>query len=156
MDPIFEFFWFLHLLLNWSSFRPKLTLNPRFFSVCKVINFTFFNWLLYRLRHRLAAFEAHKGRCPITMVKFNPQGNMLFYAMSYDWCKGAEHNDPKVRNDKRKIIMISCEIFNKFLQHLLPSCIQINLILICFQLYFTTLQFQDFISYVFIFHFIYF
>ena len=47
-------------------------------------------------RHRLAAFEAHKGRCPITMVKFNPLGNMMFYAMSYDWCKGAEHNDPKV------------------------------------------------------------
>jgi hypothetical protein len=31
------------------------------------------------------------------MVKFNPMGNMLFYSMSYDWCKGAEHNDPKVR-----------------------------------------------------------
>jgi hypothetical protein len=38
----------------------------------------------------------HKGRCPITTVKFNPMGNMLFYAMSYDWSKGAEHNDPKV------------------------------------------------------------
>ena len=52
--------------------------------------------LLHRIRHRLAAFEMHKGRCPITTVKFNPMGNMLFYAMSYDWSKGAEHNDPKV------------------------------------------------------------
>ena len=30
------------------------------------------------------------------MVKFNPMGNMMFYAMSYDWCKGVEFNDPKV------------------------------------------------------------
>jgi hypothetical protein len=49
------------------------------------------------IRHRLAFFEAHKNRCPITMVKFNPMGNMMFYAMSYDWCKGVEFNDPKVR-----------------------------------------------------------
>jgi mRNA export factor len=50
-------------------------------------------------RNRLSLFEAHKGRCPITSVKFSPMGNLLFYALSYDWSKGAEHNNPQMGNN---------------------------------------------------------
>ena len=74
-----------------------------------------FLFLFICCRHRLAAFELHKGRCPITMVKFNPQGNMMFYAMSYDWCKGADHNDPKVGQKSIKKIVLFCFILFYFI-----------------------------------------
>ena len=54
--------------------------------------------ILHIARHRLAAFEKDKNRCPITVVKFNPMGNSFFYGLSYDWSKGAEHNNPALGN----------------------------------------------------------
>ena len=51
------------------------------------------------VRHRLSIFEAHKLRCPITAFKFSPMGNMCFYALSYDWSKGAEHNNASLGNN---------------------------------------------------------
>ena len=50
-------------------------------------------------RTRLALFELHKNRCPITQVKFSPNGNSFFYALSYDWSKGAENNNPALGNN---------------------------------------------------------
>jgi mRNA export factor len=45
-------------------------------------------------RTKLKAFENHKGKCPISAISFAPRGNIMFYAASYDWSKGAEHNSP--------------------------------------------------------------
>lgn len=45
-------------------------------------------------RSRLSGFEAYSKKCPITSVKFSPMGNSLFYAMSYDWSKGADYHNP--------------------------------------------------------------
>lgn len=45
-------------------------------------------------RSRLSGFEAYSKKCPITSVKFSPMGNALFYAMSYDWSKGADFHNP--------------------------------------------------------------
>ena len=47
-------------------------------------------------RARLSSFEAHVRRCPVNVVRFSPMGNALFYAMSYDWSKGAEGNNPSM------------------------------------------------------------
>ena len=88
---ILQNFHFILLLFSY----PFITLF-HLFIVTFHFSISLFLYLLFLVRHRLAYFEAHKGRCPITMVKFNPMGNMMFYAMSYDWCKGVEFNDPKV------------------------------------------------------------
>ena len=74
-----------------------LFLMSSFFFLTHRVHHSISIYSFVHIRHRLAFFEAHKNRCPITMVKFNPMGNMMFYAMSYDWCKGVEFNDPKVR-----------------------------------------------------------
>ena len=58
-----------------------------------------FCWWDKEARHRLASFEKDKGKCPISVVKFNPMGNMMLYALSYDWSKGVEHNNPQVGNN---------------------------------------------------------
>jgi mRNA export factor len=58
-----------------------------------------FCWWDKDARHRLAAFEKDKLRCPITVAKFNPMGNMMLYALSYDWSKGAEQNNPQLGNN---------------------------------------------------------
>jgi mRNA export factor len=50
-------------------------------------------------RHRLSIFEMHKRRCPVTCAKFSPMGDMMFYALSYDWSKGAEHNNATMGNN---------------------------------------------------------
>lgn len=50
-------------------------------------------------RHRLRALEKHKGRCPITSICYSPNGSMLFYAMSYDWSRGAENNNANYGNN---------------------------------------------------------
>ncbi len=44
-------------------------------------------------KHRLKALEKHKNRCPVSALCFAPRGNVLFYALSYDWSKGAENNN---------------------------------------------------------------
>lgn len=51
-----------------------------------------FSWWDKDARHRLAQFDLHKRKVPITAVKFSPRGDVMFYALSYDWSKGAEHN----------------------------------------------------------------
>lgn len=43
-------------------------------------------------RHRLANLELFKHKSPITDIRYSPFGNMVFYACSYDWCRGAENN----------------------------------------------------------------
>lgn len=49
-------------------------------------------------KSRLGAYELHKGKSPITCGKFTPSGNMLFYALSYDWSKGAAGLDKTFPN----------------------------------------------------------
>jgi len=44
-------------------------------------------------RTKLRAFDAHKNKCPIATVAFAPKGNLMFYAPSYDWSRGAEANN---------------------------------------------------------------
>jgi mRNA export factor len=44
-------------------------------------------------RYKLANLELLKKKCPINEVTFNPQGSLLLYSASYDWSRGAEHND---------------------------------------------------------------
>ena len=48
------------------------------------------------VRCRLGALEKFKNKCPVTSVVYAPKGNVLFYAMSYDWSRGAEHNNSSV------------------------------------------------------------
>lgn len=45
-------------------------------------------------RHRLRSYERFKGQSQITCAQFSPSGNLLAYALSYDWSMGAEHNRP--------------------------------------------------------------
>jgi hypothetical protein len=65
-------------------------------------NFSYYNniayapWL-YCYRQRLAIYEKFKRQIPITSVKFSPRGDQMFYALSYDWSRGAENNNPSVR-----------------------------------------------------------
>eukprot|EP00981_Chlorochromonas_danica_P015553 scaffold13193_cov189-Ochromonas_danica.AAC.1 len=47
-------------------------------------------------RHRITNFEAYAKQCPVADAKFSPMGNILVYALSYDWSRGVEGNDPKV------------------------------------------------------------
>lgn len=47
-------------------------------------------------RNRLRALEKFKGKCPVTCTTFSSRGDLLFYAMSYDWSKGAENNNTSV------------------------------------------------------------
>lgn len=46
-------------------------------------------------RTKLKSFEAHKNKCPISAIAFAPKGNIMFYAASYDWSKGADGNGPQ-------------------------------------------------------------
>jgi mRNA export factor len=50
-------------------------------------------------RNRLSLFEAQKARCPVSCVKFSPLGNLLFYAVSYDWSRGHEYNNTALGNN---------------------------------------------------------
>lgn len=62
-------------------------------------------------RSRLSGLEAYSKKCPISSVKFSPMGNSLFYAMSYDWSKGAEfHNPAQMGNNIMMHAMIDSEI----------------------------------------------
>jgi mRNA export factor len=68
-------------------------------TFCTVGSDGTFCWWDKEARHRLAAFEKDKGRCPITVAKFNPMGNCFFYGLSYDWSKGAENNNQQLGNN---------------------------------------------------------
>ena len=35
---------------------------------------------------------------PISALTFSPMGNVLAYATSYDWSRGAEYNNPSAGN----------------------------------------------------------
>lgn len=50
-------------------------------------------------KHKLATLDMYKRACPGTDIKFSPNGQMLFYALSYDWSRGATGNDPKLGNN---------------------------------------------------------
>ena len=45
-------------------------------------------------RQRLKQFNS--CAYPITATRFNPKGNLFAYAVSYDWSKGHEHNNPNI------------------------------------------------------------
>lgn len=71
----------------------------RYNTFCTAGSDGVFSWWDKDARHRLGQFELHKRRCPITAVKFNPMGNLMFYSLSYDWSKGASFNDPALGNN---------------------------------------------------------
>eukprot|EP01041_Mallomonas_annulata_P013008 gene13008-27450_t len=50
-------------------------------------------------RHRLRGLDRFKGVSPVSCAIFNSQGTNLFYALSYDWSKGADYNNPATGNN---------------------------------------------------------
>mmetsp|Transcript_26368 Transcript_26368/g.26615 ORF Transcript_26368/g.26615 Transcript_26368/m.26615 type:complete len:373 (+) Transcript_26368:50-1168(+) len=50
-------------------------------------------------RHRLRSLDRFRNTCPISCALFNTQGTLLFYAVSYDWSKGVEGNNPSGGNN---------------------------------------------------------
>jgi hypothetical protein len=64
------------------------------------------------------------------MVKFKHMGNMLFYSLSYDWCKRAKHN---VMVRVRVRVMIT----RKKLQSMVIACNEAKLVTIFFYLLFS-------------------
>jgi hypothetical protein len=53
-------------------------------------------------RHRLAALDKFKSAVPgvtspINDAKYSKAGNMIVYSVSYDWSRGSENNDKRVR-----------------------------------------------------------
>ena len=74
----------------------------RYNTFCTAGSDGVFSWWDKDMKHRLAIFEKFKKKevngvqMPITSVKFNPMGNLMFYSLSYDWSKGAEHNNPNI------------------------------------------------------------
>lgn len=50
-------------------------------------------------KNRLKSFDRFRGVCPISCCTFNAQGTLLFYAVSYDWSRGVEHNNPAAGNN---------------------------------------------------------
>lgn len=45
---------------------------------------------------KIKAFERFKLTCPVSAISMAPKGNFIFYALSYDWSKGAENNNTSV------------------------------------------------------------
>ena len=43
----------------------------------------------------LTRLQDKQQKTPVTDMKFSPDGNLLAYAISYDWSKGHEYNDPR-------------------------------------------------------------
>ena len=43
----------------------------------------------------LTRIQEKQQKTPVTDMKFSPDGNLLAYAISYDWSKGHEFNDPR-------------------------------------------------------------
>lgn len=51
-----------------------------------------FCWWDKDSKHRLGTFEKYKKQQSISAVKFNSGGNLMAYALSYDWSKGSSGN----------------------------------------------------------------
>jgi len=47
------------------------------------------------VKHRLSIHERFKHACPLTTGCFSPNGAQFFYAVGYDWSKGAEQYNPQ-------------------------------------------------------------
>lgn len=47
---------------------------------------------------RLHSLEKFKNANSISALSFNPMGNLLLYAVSYDWSRGAEGNTAGLAN----------------------------------------------------------
>lgn len=50
------------------------------------------------VKQRIGNYEQFKKQCPITCAKFTPMGDMMFYALSYDWSKGVSGNNSSFPN----------------------------------------------------------
>ena len=48
--------------------------------------------------NRSRLFYSSKQHNPITVGKFNAQGTLYAYAVSYDWAMGSEHYNPSIKN----------------------------------------------------------
>ena len=53
------------------------------------------------VKHRLKSLDRFKNVAPISCATFNAQGTLLFYAVSYDWSKGVEHNNIAAGNNNK-------------------------------------------------------
>ena len=51
-----------------------------------------FTWWDKDSKHRLGTFEKYKKQQSISAIKFNSGGNLMAYALSYDWSKGSSGN----------------------------------------------------------------
>lgn len=68
-------------------------------------------------RHRLGMYDRFKvgqaEHLPVTSCKFSPRGDLLFYALSYDWSMGAKPCDhrgnPIPCNDRRRVMVHSLD-----------------------------------------------
>eukprot|EP01031_Cornospumella_fuschlensis_P024244 gene24244-29316_t len=49
-------------------------------------------------RHRVSYFDRFVKQNSVSDAKFAPSGNLLVYALSYDWSRGVEGNDSKLTN----------------------------------------------------------
>lgn len=50
------------------------------------------------IKQRLGSYELFKLKSPITCAKFTPNGEALFYSLSYDWSKGCNQNLQQYNN----------------------------------------------------------
>ncbi len=50
-------------------------------------------------RNRLSTFEKFKAeKCPVSAIAFAPNAKLFFYAIGYDWSRGADFYDQNKAN----------------------------------------------------------
>ena len=67
-------------------------------------------------RSRLANFDLHLKKVPVTDVKFSPNGTLMAYSLGYDWSKGADQATLQQVQGKNAImihVLQSAEISKK-------------------------------------------